>query len=152
MTSKACFIKTANGLVPLDDDGREIMAALKADKKVMVHVHAARNPDHHRLLFAMFKKLRDGGVWSGDKDSLIDYIKYGTGHVRSVIDHKGQAHIVPKSISFESMDQVAFNRFFDRACWLICHRLLQRDDWQSLRDELIEMMDGPLTLKQARAA
>src|SRR5690606_1964863 len=99
-----------------------MLQAMQAGKQVMVNVHAPRNPRHHRLLFAIYQKLVDGGVWEGDQDSFLDWCKYGTGHVRSSIDHMGNMHYVPKSIAFESMGQDKFARFFDRVCYLVFHR------------------------------
>lgn len=147
--AKAAFIARDGGFFPLDADGREMVAASRQNKPVMIHSHPARNPGHHRLLFALIRTMIEGGVWEGDEESLLDYIKYGVGHVRTSLGPNGAVHTVPKSINYESMDQAAFRRFFDRACWLICHRLLRSDDWEALRDELVEMIDGPQEVGRA---
>lgn len=132
-------------LRPVDDDGLEILINLKEDQQVMVNIHAARNPRQHRLLFALIKMVIDGGAWDGDTDSLLEYIKYGVGHVRTSIDPDGVVHTVPASIKYESMPQDKFNRFFDRAVWLISSRLLANDNWEGIRDDVIEAVDGGLT-------
>lgn len=141
--SKAVFIKRDGVLRPVDDAGLDILCALKEGRQVMVHIHAARNPRHHRLLFALIGMAIAGGAWEGDEDSLLDYIKYGVGHTRTSIDPAGKVHIVPKSIAYESMPQDAFRKFFDRAVWLVCHRLLANDNWEPVRDEIIAAVDGP---------
>ncbi|MBB3997250.1 DUF1367 family protein [Aureimonas pseudogalii] len=144
--TKAVFRKMAmpqgDVLIPTDEDGRDMVRALKSMKDVIVDVHAARNPRHHRMLFLLFKKLEDGGAWEGDMDSLLDWMKFATGHVRTVIDHNGQVHTVPKSIAFESMDQAQFSRWFSRVLFVICERLLQGHSWEALRDEIVEVTDG----------
>jgi hypothetical protein len=141
--SKAVFVKRDGVLRPVDDQGLDILCSLKEGREVMVHIHAARNPRQHRLLFALLKMAIDGGAWEGDTDSLLDYIKFGVGHTRTSIDPAGKVHIVPKSINYESMAQDAFRKFFDRAVWLVCHRLLANDNWELLRDEIVETVDGP---------
>lgn len=129
-------------LAPLDDDGREQLAALKPDKPVMVHIHAARNPGHHRMLFAVFKLLQDAGCWDGDMDSLLDWMKYATGYVRTSVDHNGKLHHIPKSIAFESMPQDVFKRWFDRVLYIVCQRLLETEDWQAVRDAVLDVVHG----------
>lgn len=147
LASKAAFSRqTLNGaqvLVPIDDDGRDILAALKPDSAVMVELFTPRNVRHHRLLFALFKKLCDGGVWEGDVNTFKDWAKFATGHVRTAVDHLGNPHYVPKSIAFESMDQATFNRWFDRVVYLVVQRLLNNSvEWEALKQEIIEAVDG----------
>lgn len=138
-------------LIPCDEDGRELLDSLKSMKDVMADIHSPRNPKHHRMLFLLMRKATDAGAWEGDEESLLDWLKYATGHVRTVVDHNGHVHYAPKSIAFESMDQASFLRFFDRAVFVICHRLLGSDDWQGVRDEIIEVVDGRFEA-QRRAA
>lgn len=130
-------------LVPMDEDGQLLLAAWKIGKRVMVDVHVPRNPGHHRLMFAIFKMLADAGVWEGDMDAFLDWAKYATGWVRVTIDHRGEAHTVPKSIAFESMDQTAFRDFFDRLMAAISERLLggDGDNMRATAARLEQMLD-----------
>lgn len=143
---KAVFAKQRlNGiacLVPMDEDGRAMLEDMSVNKPAMITVYVPRNPQHHRLLFALYQLLVDGGVWEGDQDSFLDWCKYGVGHVRRSVDHLGNMHYVPKSISFESMDQTRFARFFDRVCYLVWDRLLSQDGaWEALRERASNMID-----------
>lgn len=131
-------------LVPTSQEGLDQIEALKADKEVMVHLHAARNPKHHRMFFALLNKVIDGGAWDGDLDSLMDAVKIATGHVERSIGLDGKVFYKIKSISFESMPQDKFSRFFDRACFYVSTRLLGNEDWQALRDEVIAISEGDL--------
>jgi len=145
--AKAAFAHELIGahhiLMPFDDEGRDMLAALPVHKEVLVDIHTPRNPKHHRLLFALYVKLHDGGAFDGDQDSFLDWAKYATGHVRSSVDHRGEVHYVPKSIAFESMDQARFSRWFDRVCYHIAHRLLgSADEWEALRDDIINTVEG----------
>lgn len=147
--SRAAFIERNGGLYPMDADGEEIIKAM-AGKKAMVNVHVPRNIRHHRLLFCLMKKLMDGGAWSGSKDDLLDYLKIATHLVRTLIDPAdGKTYFVPESINFESMDQVAFARWFERVVYVVCQRLLPGHDWEELRDEIIDAVDGDLGQRAA---
>jgi hypothetical protein len=129
-------------LVPTSEEGVEQISALKDGKEVMVHLHAARNPRHHRLMFLLLHKVIDGGAWDGDMDSILDAVKIACGHVERIIGLDGKTYYQVKSISFESMAQDAFTRFFDRAVFYVSTRLLGNDDWETLRDEVIAAADG----------
>lgn len=146
MTSKASFTHEMIGpihvLAPTDEEGREILEAWPKGKEVIVSVHVARNPKHHRLLFALIRKLIEGGAFDGDENSLLIYLKYATGLTDPVADHNGDIHWVPRSIAFESMDQAHFNRFFDRACYVVAQNLLGGEDWIALRDEIVNTVEG----------
>jgi len=128
MTSRAAFqhatIAGTHCLLPLDDEGLELLKSMKVGREVIAEIHSPRNPRHHRLLFVLRRRIIDGGAWEGDAEGLLDWIKYATGHVRTSVDHNGNVHYTPKSIAFASMGQDKFNRFFDRAVYAICHRLL----------------------------
>lgn len=153
-TTKAPYIrgfhpKIGAFLIPTSQEGRDQIAALKADKEVMVHIHAARNPRHHRMFFALLNKVIEGGAWDGDTDSLIDAVKLATGHVDRFVTRDGQLAYKMKSIKYESMPQDKFNRFFDRAVFYVSTNLLCNEDWQALRNEICDMVDGDLG-RQAR--
>jgi len=144
--TRAVFAKVLTNagpaLVPMDDDGRDMLAAWKEGKQCMADVHVPRSPRHHRMLFALMKRCIDGGAWEGSTDTLLDWIKYATGNVRTTVDHNGQVHYAPASIAFASMDQAGFREFFDRAVAAVCTRLLGDEDWEKVRDEIIEIVDG----------
>ena len=140
--SKAAFMKYGSILAPIDQEGRDIMDALQNGKSVMVYVHPARNVRHHRMLFALLKKITEGGAWDGDTDSLLVWLKVHTRLVDTVILDDGRVVYVPRSIAFESMSQDKFARWFDRAVYIISTRLLESEDWEGLRDGIVEIVDG----------
>ena len=110
-------------IVPADADAAEMLAALPASKPFMGAFKARRNPQHHRLLFAMLRDVCEAGAWEGDTDSLLLWLKLRCRLVDvHVVD--GRPLTVARSIAFASMDQAAFRRFFDRACYHVCDELL----------------------------
>lgn len=147
--AKAAFMKRSGALVPMDNDGREMMAAMKEGRHVMVAVHTPRNVRHHRLLFLLMEMLIDGGAWGGSKDDLLDYLKIAARHVKTIIGADGKTYFVPRSIDFESMDQASFTRFFDRCLYVVCERLLPGQDWQALREEIATAAEGDLARRAA---
>jgi hypothetical protein len=139
-------------LVPVDDQGIELMAKLKDGRDVGVTVTQHRNPRHHRLYWAMLKFIRDHTDTFEGKDLKIisTAVKLATGLVDSFVNQNtGETVLVPKSIAFAAMDQMRFNQFFDAACITIANRWMPPGTLpEDVRRELIEMVDGPLAVAE----
>lgn len=141
--TKAAFIARPDGsLFPMDEDGRELVKAVaKNNKPVLLEYHQPRNPRHHRLLFHLLKIVCNSGAWEGDEEALLEYLKISTGRVRTIVDRQGRVFHVPRSISFESMAQDEFSRWFDRALFVVTDRLLGGHNFQSFRQEVLDAVD-----------
>jgi hypothetical protein len=140
-------------LVPVDDDGADLLHKLKDGRDVGCEVIQRRNTRHHRLLFALLKLCVERLDAFPTVDLALIAVKIGTGHFDAFIDKEsGKSFYVPRSISFASMDQTAFNHFFDDACHLISHRWAPPGTTpEDIRQEIIEMCDGPHALQEQRA-
>lgn len=138
-------------LVPMDADGREMVEAIKPGRAVMAEVRTSRNVRHHRLFFVLLREVIDGGAWDGNEDTLRDAIKIACGCVDTITGLDGHVYYKPRSMSFESMPQAEFRNFFDRAVFYVSTRLLGSDDWQGLRDRIVQIVDGDLPHRVAQA-
>lgn len=111
--------KTLNALAPVDDMGRDALAKIPLGKQVMVSVKRARNPYHHRKLFAMLGIVLANQEHYKDTDQLLAACKLATGHCDMVKTRHGMVGL-PKSIAFHAMDQIAFSDFYDKAVqWVV---------------------------------
>ena len=128
--SKAVFRKNGRGLWAQCEASQKLLASIRDNADVMVHVHVARNPKHHRLFFAVLDEVADSGAWAYDADALLEWVKFRTGHV-NVIEVNGKRIVRSKSISFESMPQNKFSAFFDRAIYYIATEILRDRDWET---------------------
>ncbi len=142
--TKAAFVKAGRGLLPCDEDGRELMAALSQGQQVMVNIHTPRNIRHHRLFFVLLHKIVEAGAWSGSREALRKTLLYETNTVDIVIMFDGTIEYTVRSMDFENMPQNEFNIFFDKALEKISNDLLQSDDWELLKAEIYEAVDGRL--------
>lgn len=112
-------IKQLNTLVPVDDQGREALAKIGHGKQVTVSVKKARNPYHHRKLFAMLGIVLSNQEHYKDTDQLLAACKLATGHCDLVKTKHGVIGL-PKSIAFHAMDGIAFQDFYDKAVqWVV---------------------------------
>lgn len=121
--SRAVFRKHGNALIPVDDHGLELLHTIRDQRDVMVSVKIARNPKHHRLLFALLNLIVERtGKFPNTRDALTA-LKVACGLVDPYIDaHDGKTYFVPRSIAFESMEQNEFSAFFDRAIFVTLQR------------------------------
>jgi hypothetical protein len=127
---------------PVDEEAAEIMRVVKNDS--VLQVHTARNPRQLSLAWCLAQKLADAVDGLHDKEAAMDELKILARHCRYRVDLKTGVIIapIPRSIAFESLDQVHFDRIFDRFIWLICHELVPGLEEEALRLEVLEMVDG----------
>lgn len=121
-------------------------AELRARKlRVGDLVHAdltkPRNPKHHRLVFALLKRVLDNQDGLQTIEQLLTVLKIKLGRVDTLVDAaSGRAYYVPQSIAFASMDQGEFSIFWRDLC-----RVVARDYFPGMDPdqvgELAEMME-----------
>ena len=130
------MVKTAFGFKPADDQSDEAMKSFKFGDVIKMKVTKPRNGKHHRKYWALCKLVSDN-TDNGWKPDEVDYLfKVATGHCDMITDTKGNIHKRPKSISYASMDQVAFNAFYDQVIDLVCKHIIPGMDESDLRQEL----------------
>lgn len=140
----AAFTRRGNALIPSDEQGRELLSAVRDGREVMVTFKPARNIRHHRLLFAMLKLIVERTNKFDSTENALIALKIACGLVDPFIDaHSGKTFFVPRSISFASMPQNDFSAFFDRATYVAIQRWFPpRTSAVELRAE-IELMVAP---------
>jgi hypothetical protein len=105
-------------LVPHGKAAEKAMEDLKNNVIYSVEVKKARNPLHHNLIFLLaqiaVEHAPEGSVWEGkDAYAFIKAIELEAGIVDYITKLNGETHVVPRSIAFENMDEIEFNRISD---------------------------------------
>lgn len=143
------------GLFPVDEESANLIGGIKLGRDVGVDVIQRRNPRHHRLFFAILKFVREHSTVMAEVpvEKLKTAIKLATGLVDTFVDiASGKTVCVPRSIAWAAMDQGEFNTFFNDACTVIASRWMPEGTTaESVRDELLLMVDGPHALQERRA-
>jgi hypothetical protein len=126
------FAKTLGGLAPVDDLAREAIGAYGNGEIIRVRLHRDRNPRHHRLFFGLLKLVYDNQEKYLSTEALRFAITVQAGYVDEVILSGDRVALRPKSISFGSMDQNEFKKFYDAALKAIPELLpeLGHVDWE----------------------
>lgn len=114
-----CFQVRGHALWPADAAADEFLAGIPEGREVMVVIRRPRSPSHHRLFFGLLRKVVENSDLWQDEDELLDAVKIAVGHTKPVQLLDGTIERRPRSISFASMGQDAFSRFFNRAAFIL---------------------------------
>lgn len=85
---------------------------------------ARRSLQHNRLYFSMLKLVTENLDQPVTKEALHEWIKLRTGVTAAIPLKSGKVDIVAGSTAFDSMDQAAFNAFFEQAVALILEHII----------------------------
>ena len=136
-----CFVKRRGALWPADIMSDEFMSRVGEGKEIMVTPRRARNPRHHRLLFAMLRKVVENTDQWASEAELLDNLKLATGLAEVRVNLlTGKPYAIPASISFAAMDQTKFAAWFDQAVAILAMRVL-RVAPSELREEIMAMCE-----------
>ena len=115
---KIFLIKKQSGLVPWDSLDAAALDKLGDGEIVAVRLTKSRNPAHHRKMMAILTEAFDNQERYTDFDKFLIAMKIAVGHYSEMI--VGDRFVfVPKSMSFENMDQHEFEGFYRRVVrWL----------------------------------
>lgn len=113
-------------LTPHDVMADDELRSIPEGKQVLISIKTPRNPRHHRLLWALLKKVTDNSdLWATPTEFLND-LKIVSGLTEKRYSHfTGEEYRIPKSISFSSMSQKNFDIWFSRAIYIIARDVLK---------------------------
>ena len=134
---KPLFTRTAFGLVPESDAARELLASTPIGSCVAVEWSRPRNGQFHRKYWALISKIAE--AIGAKSDNVHCVVKLRSGHF-TVIQTKNGRVQVPKSISFEKMNEAEFTAFFNDACLVICEELLPQLKPSDLRKQIEQLL------------
>ncbi len=106
--------RTLSGRAAADDAARELLRRIRLGRTVKADVTSPRNVKHHSKFFALLNTVWSAtGDWPSVEDLLIE-LKIRLGITKEVvIRESGEVVKILGSISFASMDQDAFDKFYE---------------------------------------
>lgn len=146
---KAMLIKTERGLVgatPDDHAGwvkfRRKLETMKPGTFLRIDWSKPRNGKHHRKLFALLALVAENSEAYDTPEKALVAIKLVSGYCDPVIHPStGKLEMIPHSISFESMDQDRFDKFYSAAIDGVLKHILPELDEQ-MAHHLMDMIVG----------
>jgi hypothetical protein len=135
--------KSVGCLVPADPLGMDTLATVADGAELTVRATYPRNPGHHRKFFALLNEVFHNQNHFATLESMLDAIKVALGYCEQFTGMRGETITVPKSISFASMGQDAFQSFYDRAVNLIIEKVLPGTKSEDLENRIYQILGEP---------
>lgn len=113
--------KVAQGLVPDTEKDWEALRRFKLGEVTKAEITKPRNYQHHKKLMALCQLISENSEVYDTVEKALTGLKLTTGHV-DFIAHPATGELVamPRSISFEAMDQVDFAEWYEKAVAAAC--------------------------------
>lgn len=134
------MVKGISSLRPFDHAAEEALSKIKMGSAVSVEIKRPRNIQMHKLYWALIGIVHENQDRYETTEQLHSAIKIAAGHYDLLTMPSGQEYKIPKSISFEKMDQTEFSQFYDRVCDLVAKHFLPGVNVQALKAEVQQMI------------
>lgn len=143
MTTEIPMRRVANHLVPVNQIGADDLATVPTDRDLLVVIRTPRNVEQFSLAWALATKVADACDWLLTKDDAMDWLLIQARHVRYIYEPRTKrATVLPKSISWASLGQDAFNRIFNRMVHIVISQIVPGLKESDLRKEIMTMCAG----------
>lgn len=136
---KLNLLCTQQGLVPMYDDVYDLKKRLKIGQSYVADVKVARNVGFHRKYWALLNaawSLLPERTSNGFRslEGFRSYVIVAAGFYELYFNPRLKEFVeVPRSISFEKMDEVEFSELYDRSkdvIWSIIGRYVSEEDFE----------------------
>jgi len=118
-------------LLPCSELDEQDLLEFPESKELMVTLTRPRSSRQHRFFWALLQKVCENSEGYQKPEQLLVWLKVKLGYVKEVKFHDGDVWWETQSISFNSMGQDEFRKFFDAAIDCIISNVipgLGRDD------------------------
>lgn len=104
--------RIGTGLYGIDVASQDILMKLPLTKDLRIEATAPRNPQFHRLAFALFNILAK--AFDEDLESVRHKLMISIGEYDTIHFPDGSSDRRAKSISYASMDDIVFKELFEK--------------------------------------
>lgn len=142
MSTPVFMRRHMGALRPIDAASEAALACVLHNEIVQVEIKRPRNLAHHRKWWKLVQVVYPHQSTYPTIEQFHAALKCALGYADSVTLPDGRVMLVSRSISFATMDQAAFEQFYERAVDLICTRIIPRLDREDLMQEVGEIIEG----------
>ena len=134
---------TDAGLVPMYGSDLDEKKRLKKGEEVLCVIRKPRNYKFHKKFFALVRLTYDNlplplvERWNIHSiDDMLRHFKRDLGYYVSTVNERGEKEIEYKSISFATMEQNEFERFYEDCVNLVLYSYIPGINRQDLLEEV----------------
>ena len=115
--------KTSKGLIPCDEESVKAFNKLNDEDEIYCEFKPRRNYKFHKKLFSMLNLILSNQTKYKNVDNILTECKFKAGYFNIHIGIDGNQVLIPKSISFATMDADEFEAFYS-SCIDTCLELV----------------------------
>ena len=115
--------KTLRGFEPADEPSMELWRKYKVGETYRADVVKPRSYQHHKLCFALLNLTYVNQERWSDFESFRKAVAIAAGHTEELVTVHGEIIRLPKSLSYDALDEVEFTQVFS-AMMNVCAEIL----------------------------
>lgn len=129
--------RSGDKLVPVTEWDRERLLEIPEGKDLSIRVSRTRSARQHRLFWALMQIVVDNHPFYVRGEQLVEWLKIRLGYVDEIMFHDGSMMTKVSSISFTSMGQDEFQKFFNLALYVIITEVVPVS-----REQLLDQLEA----------
>lgn len=115
--------RTLSGFVPADEPSAELARKYKTGEIYRADIVKPRSYQHHKLAFALLNLVYGNQDRYDNFDHFRKAVAIAAGHVEELITLDGEVLLQPKSIAYDTLDEVEFSKVFG-AMMTVCAKMI----------------------------
>lgn len=115
--------KTLTGFIPADEESRSLGQKFKRDQVYRAEVVKPRSYRHHKLCFALLNLTFSNQDQYDNFENFRKAVAMASGHCEEFHTLDGEVLKVPKSLSYDALDEIEFTAVFG-AMMTVCCKIL----------------------------
>ena len=127
--------KTLTGLVATDEEGKEALKRWKVGEVLKCSVRKPRSYHNHKHYFALLNMTFENQEQYTSFEHFRKAVQLAAGHVDEIITIDGEITYIPKSIAYDTLDELEFMKVFGDAM-TVCAKILGDMNLDELRIEV----------------
>lgn len=143
--------RSGDRLVPVAEWERERLLEIPEGRDLTVKITRTRSARQHRLFWALMQLVVINHPYYVRAEQLVEWLKIRLGYVEEVMFHDGQMLTKVSSISFGTMGQDAFQKFFNMALDIVTTEVLAGTSRDDLLKELEEMLGEKVWVEESKS-
>lgn len=129
------FTRTLNGFTPADEQAKAACKRWKVGETLRCKVVKPRSYANHKRYFALLTLTFDNQERYENFEIFRKAVQIAAGHVEQIITLDGEVVLLPKSIAYDSLDEMEFSKVFAETM-TVCAKILGDIGLHELEEEV----------------
>jgi hypothetical protein len=142
MAFEVLLIREGNRLAAADSLSAEILMRIKERETVTASIRRPRNPRHHAKLFSLLNVVFENQTTYATIEQLLGALKLAVGLFDTGLTVDRVPYVVPRSISFASMNQNEFETTYEKMLEVILTKIIPNINRDDVEARVHEILNG----------